>query len=227
MINKKIYLAFDIDGTIFDAGEILLDAFQDGIKRFINMKGYKDLPVPTLKEIVSVVGIPTEDIFRILFPGLNKNEQNNLNDFCMENLAVMIRNDGGEIFSDVYNVLDLFYNKKYSMLIASNGRAKYVESTLETHDLIKFFSEPFIYPNENLKNKSAVLNYYKENIIDYGTMIMIGDRFTDREAAVENNIPFIGCDFLSGDVSELEGADVIVTEFSEIPLAVENIIKDI
>jgi len=220
--KKNIYLAFDIDGTIYDAGNILEEAFSDGIESYIKDKSYLKLNKPSREEITATLGLPLKEIFVILFPDSDEETRVELADICTENLVRMIREKKGILIDDVSETIAELNSKSYKMLVASNGVRAYVEAILETYGLKQYFSEPFIYPEGDIVNKSGVIEYYI-SALDDPEIIMIGDRYTDLEAAVENQIPFIGCAFGHAGAEEISGEKYIVYNFKEIPEIVKEI----
>jgi len=221
--RDNIYLAFDIDGTIYDAGNILEEAFGEGIESYIKEKPHLTLKKPSREEITVTLGLPLKEIFLLLFPDSDEFTRNELAAICTENLVRMIRDKKGTLIDDVFEtIVDLSFGN-YKMLVASNGVRAYVEAILETYDLKKYFSEPFIYPEGDILNKSGVIEHYISELDDLKQIIMIGDRYTDLEAAVENNIPFIGCAFGHAGVDEIAGEKYIVHSFGEIPGIIRKI----
>jgi phosphoglycolate phosphatase len=218
-------LAFDIDGTIYDCGEIIIEAFQRGINQF-NKNKLQKLQLPSKEIIVSVLGLPTDLIFEKLFPLLNKNEQQLMNDLCTDCLINMINQGGGKIFNKVRSTLEKFHKENYIILAASNGRIEYIESILKSNGLIQYFSDPIIVLNSTIKKKSDIIRYYKENICGNRLLIMIGDRSSDRIAASENNIAFIACTYGHADNTELEGVKWKADEFGSIYKLVKEIEKE-
>jgi adenosylhomocysteine nucleosidase len=134
----------------------------------------------------------------------------------------MIREKKGTLIENVFETIAELNGKSYKMLVASNGVRAYVEAILETYGLKKYFSEPFIYPEGDIVNKTGVIEYYISALGD-PEIIMIGDRYTDLEAAVENKIPFIGCAFGHAGADEIAGERYIVHNFKEIPEMVKEI----
>ncbi|MBN2400887.1 MAG: HAD family hydrolase [Spirochaetes bacterium] len=215
-------LAFDIDGTLFDCGDIIIEAFQKGIALFMK-NAVTAIEMPSKDKIISVLGIPTDLIFEQLFPDLNAHDQLKINDLCVNALADMIHHGGGSLYEHVYSTLERLHNEGYSMYSASNGKIKYIQSILESNGLINFFKKPVIVLNSKIKTKSEIIRYYKTNLSINDLMIMIGDRSSDRQAAEENNIPFIGCAFGHAGFRELDCVRWIASDFSKI----YNIVKEI
>lgn len=216
------YIAFDIDGTLFDCEEIIVEAFQKGINRF-RMEESRDIEIPTKETIMTVIGIPNQQIYRALFPNLNRDELQKINNFCSLILTEMIVNGGGRIYDSVYSTLESLYKKGNTLFIASNGRLEYIEAILNSKGIMKFFSKPIIHIDNEIKDKIDIIRCYKKMIPEDNLLIMIGDRESDRIAARENNIPFIGCIYGHVGGKEVEGVRWIVREFAEIPERIQEI----
>jgi phosphoglycolate phosphatase len=214
-------LAFDIDGTIFDCGKIIVEAFERTIAITIE-RNPKDIKMPSREDIISVLGIPTDTIFQKLFPYLETSEQQHMTNLCTDVLAEMINNGGGYIYENGYPTIKKFYKEGYRLFAASNGRLKYIEAILNTSGLAKYFTKPIIVLNETITDKTGILKQYKDNLCGNDLIIMIGDRYTDRLAAEENNTPFIGCSF-GHAVNELEGIHWKAENF----VAIYNLVKKI
>ncbi|MCP4180498.1 MAG: HAD hydrolase-like protein, partial [bacterium] len=169
-----------------------------------------------------VLGLPVTQIFGKLFPQLDKKEALQLNDYCTRSLVYQIRLGGGYLFDGVKAVLNDLNKSGYKMLVASNGRQEYVEAILETYDIIKYFMKKQAYLNDEFKDKTDIVRYYIDNIVKEDIIIMIGDRFTDREAAEKNDIPFSGCTFGHSEDKELQGVKYLADSFKDIPGIIKN-----
>ena len=144
---------------------------------------------------------------------------------CTRSFVKIIKNGGGRLFHGVYDTIKNLYTSGYKIFVASNGRREYIEAILETAGIINFFSEPFIYLNKNITDKTAIISYYLKNIPKKTRLIMIGDRYTDRIAASDNAIPFIGCSFGHAGVKEISGSKWIAEKFTDIPALIRKIEK--
>jgi len=222
IIENGIFLAFDIDGTIYDAGDIIEESFRRGIESISEKWKGKRLHVPTREEITVTLGYPLNEISMMLFPYLEEQERNELSLLWTVNLVEMIKEKKGSLIDGVEETIKELNSMNYNMLVASNGARDYVEAILETYDLKRFFSEPFIYSEGVVKNKTDIIDLYLK--MNPGReLIMIGDRYTDLAAARENGIPFIGCAFGHAGADEIEGEKYIVNDFRDIPEMLEKI----
>lgn len=215
-------MAFDIDGTLFDCGDIVADAFNEGARRFGAIHGVK-LRIASREEIMSVVGKPTEEIFKRLYPEIGTDKQPELLQTCQLALSGMVRQGGGLLFDDVKTVMKSLHDDSYRFFAASNGTIEYISAILETHDLIRYFMKPLIVIGGSIINKTDIVRHYIEHVLDGDPVIMVGDRQSDLEAARDNGIPFIGCAFGHMGSSEVEGERWIARKFKDIPALVKQI----
>jgi len=224
MVNE-IYLAFDIDGTIYDAGDIVEESLRDAIGIFIKSGYDEHIIVPTKSEIAVTLGFPLEEIFMMLFPSFDEEKRNILSDLWTENLVKMISGEKGRLIDGADETIRKLYSENYKMLVASNGARDYVEAILKTYNLRELFSSPFLYAEEDLRNKTDIIARYL-SLNPERKLVMIGDRSTDLDAARDNGIPFIGCAFGHAGIDEIMDAEYIVHNFREIPGVLERVIKN-
>lgn len=216
-------IAFDIDGTIFDCGDIVARAFSDGARTFGAECGIV-LPDYSSEEIIRVVGQPTEEIFRQLYPALNKQQRQELMRKSQAALSKMVREGGGNIIAGVIPTIEALFHKGYRICAASNGTREYIEAILETHNIAQFFL-PRVVLDGMRNNKSDLVRYYIEASPAGERFIMIGDRQSDIDAARDNEIPFIGCAFGHMGSSEIEKEKWIARKFEDIPRLIREIEK--
>ncbi len=221
-MENEIFIAFDIDGTIYDAGDILEESFRLGIQSLIKKGVVDTLRIPTRDEITATLGYPLNEISMLLFPALEDHKRGELSLIWTVNLVEMIRAKKGSLIDGVEETIKTLNSMKYKMLVASNGARAYVEAILETYNLKRFFSEPFLYAEDSIKNKTDIIGMYHK-LNPERELIMVGDRYTDLAAAKENGIPFIGCAFGHTGADEIEGEKYIVENFREIPEMLKKI----
>jgi len=227
MPPKKIYLAFDVDGTIYDPQNILAPAFQEGLESFQKKYDY-NFHFPTKDEIVSLLGKPFTEIFKKFFPQLDKKPAQELISLCTQRLIKKVNQKKGSLYQKAKVTLETLQQNNYSLFMASNGKIEYTMAILKTFGLIKFFSPPFLaIDNKNIKNKTDIIRSYKKIISPSDLLIMIGDRSTDKIAAQDNNLPFLACSFGYGSPAEIGDSQWTATKFSEIPEIIQKIEHDL
>jgi phosphoglycolate phosphatase-like HAD superfamily hydrolase len=215
-------IAFDIDGTIFDCGDIVADAFNEGARRFGQIHGLT-LRMASRDEIMSVVGIPTDEIFTLLYPEVAAKKQPELLQTCQQALSAMVRQGRGLLFDDVKSIIHSLHADSYRFFAASNGTREYISAILETYGLMHYFINPLIVIGGPIRSKSDIIRHYIEHIMDGDRVIMVGDRLSDLNAALDNDIPFIGCAFGHMGASEIENQPWIAHHFTDIPVLVRKI----
>ncbi|PKL39559.1 MAG: hypothetical protein CVV44_04870 [Spirochaetae bacterium HGW-Spirochaetae-1] len=220
------YLAFDIDGTIYDSADIVVDAFRNGIIDAARRLGRDDMRIPDHREIMALVGLPAHEIYIRFFPQLGEDELMLVNDACNSSFVTIISRGGGRLIDGCYEVLEGFWKESYKILTASNGRREYIEAILHTHSILKFFSSPLLYINNDIPDKSDIVSLYRKRVEANDLIIMIGDRESDRMAAKKNDVPFVGCAFGHAGEREIAGERWIVHGFRDIPGVVQEIERE-
>ncbi|HPR36439.1 MAG TPA: hypothetical protein PLT13_02485, partial [Spirochaetota bacterium] len=100
-MKKPVYLALDIDGTIYDAGNILEEAFAEAVDSLLKSGDYGDVKAPSREAITATLGYPLEKICLMLFPELGGEARDYLSLRWTENLVSLIRKKKGELISGV------------------------------------------------------------------------------------------------------------------------------
>ena len=224
IFSAMIYIAFDIDGTLYDCSPVVGHAFEQGIDEFLVQNPALNLRKPSTDEIMKLVGIPVDEIFASLFPNLSQELSHKLNDCCTEKLAKLVLQQKGIILPGVIETIHVLYNKGYGLLTASNGRKEYVEAVLTAYGLTPYFLHITALEDNDLHDKTQLLAYYKKTLPDCDILIMAGDRTNDMVAAQDNGVPFIGCAFGHND-AEIAHCRWIARSFYEIPDIVDSIQK--
>lgn len=226
MKDKNIYLAFDIDGTIFDAGEILLTAIEQGSDKLKNLRPELNISTPTMQQITSTLGYPLPEIFRMLYPELDAEGRRLYAEIWTENLVSLILARKGILIDGAERIIPQLHAEGFTMLVASNGARAYVEAVLAAYDLKQYFAEPFLYAEDGYGTKSGIVKEYMQ-VLEPGQFIMIGDRVTDLDAARDNSIPFIGCAFGHAGIEEIGGERYIVHSLEEVPAMIERVLGEV
>lgn len=77
---------------------------------------------------------------------------------------------------------------------------------------------------KGIHGKHELVAHYIATYGKHNNYIMVGDRYSDREAAEKNNIPFIGCAF-GHAAQEIAGYGWTAHNFSQIPARIHEIEK--
>ncbi len=218
------YITLDIDGTLFDSTSIVTLSFREGIQNWCFENNCREISIPGGDEIMKLVGQPAAYIFSTLFPEISTSRQYQLMDYCTGALCDAIRNGNGHIFSGAVPTLRQLHKAGYKLLVASNGQRDYIEAILQTHDLAHLFSPWTTLQETGIQSKHELVAHYIATYGPHNNYIMVGDRYSDREAAEKNNIPFIGCAF-GHAAEEIAGYGWTADNFIQIPARIHEIEK--
>jgi len=211
--SLKKLIAFDVDGTLLDNSELFVAAYRRMVPKFNEKTG---LSVPLRRDpIMGVVGLPPVEIFTGLMPEVDMRFCDLMLRLFMDELEYGIRNGATSLYEGVQSSLERLYAEGYTLAVASNGVRSYIETVINHFDIARAFSLPVIVVEGVIKNKDDILAAYIDRIRPDFT-VMVGDRYTDREAARSCSAPFIACAFGHGDHSEIHGEHHVVSAFDEV-----------
>ena len=210
------YLAFDIDGTIFSSEEIILDVYRESIDIFKNKTGSK-IELPSKENLMAQIGKPVKTIFLNLLPDLSENDRDEISDSVLQILCGRVSRGDGHIYDEVQNTIIKLYNLGYRLLTASNGRLPYINSILTVSKIDKYFFDKVILNYSNIKVKGDILKFYiSKYSINNDEILMIGDRYSDYEAAKDSDVPFLFCEYGHAVEGEIPNYTAKISSFKEL-----------
>lgn len=205
---KKAIL-FDLDGTLTDSGEGIINCAQYAFQQM----GY---PVPPREEMGVFVGPPLWDTFEKF--GIPKERTD----------------EAVQIFRSRYVPIGKFENTPYPGIrelleaLGAEGNLLYVATSkpettavevLEHFDLARYFDRICGADLEKKRNsKDAVIAYLLDMTGSDAEMVMVGDTEYDVLGAAAHGIPTIGVSWGYGDVAAMEkaGAKAIANSTKEL-----------
>ncbi len=207
-------LAFDVDGTLFSSESIIFKTYVQAIEEFASKTG-KITNLPTHEEIMHQIGKPVREIFANLLPTLPEGERETISTRVLELLCDSIRNGGGDFYAGVGSTIHYLKEKGYTITCASNGRRAYVETVLETAGVLAYFEPILVINQENICTKGDILSeYIKKYNFSPESIALIGDRFSDWEAARQNGCKFGYCSYGHATAGEIPNFE---WEFQDLP----------
>ena len=196
---------FDLDGTLHYTEKALVPA----INMAITDLGF---PPSAAEDINALYGEPLEVFCRKL---LDDNEENcaAFRDGIRRHQKITLP-ESGELYPGIHRMLQEISELGYTLAICSNAGMEYIELVTDSLGIRDMFS--ILLGRDGLASKT---NRVKEIIrrTESHLAVMIGDRYHDIEAALENGIPSIGCVYGYGKSEEMDKADFSVNSPSEIP----------
>ena len=215
MDNMKKYLLFDLDGTLTDSGEGIINS----VIYALNSYG---IHTEDRKSLESFIGPPLADSF-MKYYGFDEFQAKEAVSRYREYFSVkgLFEN---RVYPGIPQMLQTLREKGFVLMVATSKPEEYTSRILEHFDLTKYFDFLGGATMDGTRAKKAdVIRYVLETtglINNLEQVTMIGDRRDDILGARANGIRSIGVLYGFGTREELEtaGADKIAE-------TVENIIE--
>ena len=206
-------MIFDMDGTLFQTDKILEMSLEETFL-YLRSKGLWDKQAP-VKEYREIMGVPLQVVWETLMPNHSNDIRAKVNIIFLEKLIENIHAGHGALYPNVEEVLDYLATEKYSLFIASNGLPEYLAAIVDYYKLNRWIKETFSIQQIQSQNKSDLVRTIIEKYaIEQGAVI--GDRLSDIQAAKDNNLLAIGCNFDFAQEDELAQADEIIDDLAQL-----------
>lgn len=204
---------FDMDGTLFQTHKILERSLEDTFEVLRAKQLWdKDTPIELYWDIM---GVPLEKVWETLLPRHSKEERVMANNYFQDKLIANIKDGLGALYPEVLTTFQYIIENNGEIYIASNGETKYLQAIVNCYELDKWVTETFSIQQIPSQNKvdlvSEILMKYE---ITNG--VVIGDRLSDIQAAKENGLTSVGCDFDFAKPEELAQADIKIASLSQL-----------
>ena len=199
MKDKKILLSFDLDNTLINNREGIVNSFIFALKKY-------NVPTIERSEIKEMIGTPLDDMFK------------GVSDFNPQKLSSAFREYYSEkgiyqgcLLPGVKETLEKLKQKDFTLGVITSKRQDLAVKITKILGIFKYF-EYIIGESENVKSKldpnlkKHLLNEYKEYKI-----VIIGDHPKDVALAENINTPFIGVLTGNHTAEELRSGNTVKT----------------
>ncbi len=212
-MTKKLAV-FDLDGTLSRTELFAVPAAQE-MERLL---GY---PVQEASHIIASFGTNYHDTMDAIFPGWNQKDY----DFYFTH--------GGEIqakyldrakpYAGIPEAMDQLHALGYQTAVCSNSNIRYITmcvTAIGLKDKMDYLQEL----EAGMDNKGQSLGKLLKEVSP-DKAIMVGDTLLDRQAAIDNQIPFIGCAY-GFRPYEMEQVEHTVESASQLPRLIETLLGE-
>ncbi len=208
---KKL-VVFDLDGTLHYTEKALTPAIAAATVDIT--KNTK----PSSKLINSLFGEPLEKICKVL---TGKNDPTTYERFReqLQFHQALTLPESGELYPGVVKMLDQMSDLDFDLAVLSNAHIEYIVLVTEVLGIKEKFVE---LRGRDISTEASKTTRLQEMCEKYDFAVMVGDRYHDIQAALENSLPVLACAYGYGSSHEHIGAiivnsvEVIVPEIKKL-----------
>jgi len=204
---------FDMDGTLFQTDKILEISLEDTFNHLRSRNEWdQETPIDKYREIM---GVPLPKVWEALLPNHSIEVRERTDAYFLERLIENIRSGKGGLYPNVKEVFSYLTENNCSIYIASNGLTEYLTAIVNYYNLDNWITETFsIEQIESLNKSDLVKSIVEKYGITHGAVV--GDRLSDINAAKDNGLVAIGCNFDFAQEDELSQADIVIDDLNEL-----------
>lgn len=206
-------LIFDLDGTLWDASDVVAEAWCGALRDFDCA-----LRTVTPEMIRSVMGLTEADILQRFCPELNAEEGRALFDRCTALQSKTISKGRARLYPELVSVLKRL-SEKYMLAVVSNCSANYLELFLGYPGVQDLFCD-YEYSRTGLPKAGNISLVVERNGLT--DALYIGDTVWDMQAAQTAGIPFLHAAYGYGRVPQ---GTPFIASLAELPAAAERLLK--
>ena len=215
MINTII---FDLDGTLIDSQESILSAIRNSMQE-LNLEP----KIPITRELI---GPPLNEVLKKILDAADHKVLNELASRFKSYYDMFACKDC-LIYPGIQKLLERLYDAGFTLCIATNKRSIPTEKILDHLAWGPLFSAVYGIDSDAqkpFKNKTEMISVLlKDMALDSNSVIYIGDRVEDYEAAKLNSLQCILVDWgYAESLSNLEANTVIVRSAAELLKALKG-----
>ncbi len=189
-------IIFDLDGTLWNATNGILETWNKTISRFSEVE--KPL---TIADIEGVMGLALKDLSLKLFPYLDVETRLKIASHCLKEECELLQKQHTILYDGLEKTLSKL-SKNYKLFIVSNCQCGYIEAFFDFHGYGKYFQD-----FENAERTGLSKGENIKLIIERNNLkspIYVGDTTGDLAAAKHARIPFVYAAYGFGEVKEYD-----------------------
>ena len=210
---KKKAIIFDLDGTLWDSAQAVVDSWNEKITYFSDIDYYI-----TMEQMYGYMGKTMEEIGLSFFNTVSRERALELLKICMDYENLYIEEHGGILFEGLEETLAAL-KEEYFLAIVSNCQEGYIEAFLKYHKLEKYFDDTENYGRTKRCKGDNIKLLVERNNVD---AVYVGDTMGDYDATMQAGLPFIHAAYGFGTVPE---GTAKIDDIREVPKKVKEILK--
>lgn len=203
VIKKSIL--FDLDGTLTDSGEGIINCAILALEHF-------GLPVPTREEMRVFVGPPLSETFQKFGVPADKVDEAIA---VYRSRYIPIGKYENMPYPGIRELLEALQANGHKLYVATSKPEEMSVDILKHFDLAKYFTRICGAAMDHSRNsKEAVISYLLKECGEESDMVMVGDTTFDVIGAKAHNIPSIGVSWGYGKTADIEAAGALAIAYS-------------
>lgn len=215
MIMAQKAILFDLDGTLTDSGEGIINCAIPALEHF-------GITPPSREEMRVFVGPPLHDTFvKFGVPADQTDEA--IRVYRARYMPVGIFEN--KVYPGIQELLEALVARGHQLYVATSKPEFMTNQILDRFGLSKYFTRICGASTDKERNtKEAVIAYLLEECGRQENMVMIGDTIYDVRGAAHHGIPAIGVAWGYGEVEDMiqEGAVAIANSTQELLELLDN-----
>lgn len=208
---KTIY--FDFDGTLHNSIKIYSPAFRKAYDFLVENKKaepreWKD------EEISRWLGYNRIEMWNDFMKDLDETYKERAGAIIGSEMHNQILSGNGCLYDNSTEVLQSLKKMGFKLVFLSNCSVRYMKAAIATFNLDYYFDQMICSEMYDFIPKHEVLKIIKDNYLM--NQVIVGDRFHDIEAGIENGIYSVYCDYGYGAEKEGDMASERIKDIREI-----------
>ncbi len=179
---------FDVDGTLVDSQAQIVQAMEFAFAAV-------DQPLPTRRDILSIVGLSLPEAFAVLLPAATKADQLRASEAYKDSFA-QNRRDGAkpQFYDGIYDVLETLRHQDETLLGVATGKSRRgLMSLCDAYGITSWFQTMQVADDHPSKpNPSMILQAMTDTGMSPHSTVMIGDTSYDMQMARSAQVSAIG-----------------------------------
>jgi len=204
---------FDYDGTLHNSIKIYGPAFRKAYTYLVE-QGFVDQRDWSDREISYWLGFNPQEMWKTFMPDLEESTRKKCSAIIGEEMSKLTEKGKAELYEGALDTLKYLKSRGYRLVFISNCKLSYRDCHSTLFGLGDYFVELACSEEYNFIPKYEILRDIKGKYSE--EMVIIGDRLQDIEAGNKNEIYTIGCSYGFSLEGELDEADLIIKNISEL-----------
>lgn len=215
-------IVFDWDGTLHRTELLYISAFNEAYKYLVD-NGYAEDRHFTDKEITSYLGMTAEAMWKVFMPELPQDVKDHCSAMVGKYMIKNIYAGKARLYPGTEAMLDELKDMDLSLYILSNCMHSYLEAGIEYFGLGRWFEKCYAAGDYGFRSKADILKEVSEIDKMQPEIIMIGDRYSDMEVGILDNVKCIGCAYGYGEREEYRDAAAVAENVLDIPSIIRRL----